>query len=139
MKKTVCLIAILVSSCVINAQYAIVEKQVLRIGVALASNGYELTHDIKFASLNNGMTDNYYFSLSRGWEYKIFAVCDGDCGDIDLCMYDENDNRIDCDQTKDDKPVVSVSPKWSGRFRLWVKMYECRINPCRFGIAIFGK
>lgn len=118
---------------------SIVDEQVVEIGLILALDGYELTHDLKYASLNNGRNDNYYFSLDRGWSYHIYSVCDGDCGDIDLCLYDENGNEIDCDETSDDKPLVSVTPKWSGRFRLKVSMYECRINPCRFAIAVFGK
>lgn len=123
----------------LNAQRNVVEQQVLQIGLILALDGYEITHEITYASLNDNRYDNYYFTLDRGWDYKIYAVCDGDCGDIDLCLFDENGNEIDCDETTDDKPLVSVSPRWTGRFRLKVTMYECRINPCRFGIAVFGK
>ena len=123
----------------LNAQYDIVEKQVLQIGVLLALDGFELTHDVKFASLYDNRYDNYYFSLNRGVDYKIYAACDGDCGDIDLCLYDENGNEIDCDETSDDKPLVEVRPKWTGRFRLKVTMYDCRINPCKFGIGVFGR
>jgi hypothetical protein len=117
----------------------VVRKQVLNVGLTLASEGYELTHDIKFASLNDGRYDSYYFTLDRGTSYKICAVCDEDCGDLDLCIFDENGNEIECDESDDDLPIVSVSPKWTGRFRLWVKMYDCDIDPCRFGIAIFGR
>lgn len=117
----------------------VVEDQVLRIGLLLALENYELTHDIKFASLYNGRSDDYYFSLSKGWQYQIIAVCDGDCGDIDLCLYDEYGGEIDCDTASDDKPMVAATPRWTGRFRLRVKMYDCRINPCKFGIAVFGK
>jgi hypothetical protein len=122
----------------LNAQ-DLVERQVLRIGLALASEGYELTHDIKYASLYDGRTDDYYFTLDQGHTYQIYAVCDGDCEDLDLCIYDSNNNEIECDESSDDLPIVSVSPKWTGRFRLWVKMYDCTINPCKFGIAIFGR
>ncbi|RMG22671.1 MAG: hypothetical protein D6730_15995 [Bacteroidetes bacterium] len=123
----------------LSAQNDIVEKQVMQIGLLLALDGYELTHEIEYDNLNEGRYDNYYFSLRQGWSYKIYAVCDGDCGDIDICLFDENGNEIDCDETSDDTPIVSVTPRWSGRFRLWVKMYDCDISPCRFGMAVFGK
>ena len=115
----------------LKAQSDIVQRQVLQIGLLLASEGYELTHDIRYSSLSEGKSNNYYFTLDRGTTYKIYAVCDGDCGDIDLCLFDENGNEIDCDESEDDMPLVSATPKWTGRFRLWVKMYECSINPCR--------
>lgn len=138
MKNLTVVLSLLLTSVIAQGQ-DIVQKQVLNIGMTLASEGYELTHDIKFASLNDGRSDSYYFTLDRGNAYKIYAVCDEDCGDLDLCIYDENGNEIECDESSDDLPIVSVSPKWTGRFRLWVKMYDCSINPCRFGIAIFGR
>lgn len=116
-----------------------VESQVLAIGLILAVDGYKLTHNIQYGRLRDKQSTNYYFTLNRGRNYKIYAVCDGDCGDIDLCLYDEYGNKISCDKTTDDKPLVTVRPKWTGRFRLWVNMYDCSWNPCRFGIAAFGK
>jgi len=123
----------------LNAQDDILKKQLLKIGILLALDGYELTHDIKITNLYDEGYDNYYFNFTRGWTYKICAVCDNDCSDIDLCLFDENNNKIDCDLKPDDKPVITVTPKWTGQFRLWVKMCECSRNPCSLGIAAFGK
>jgi hypothetical protein len=36
-------------------------------------------------------------SLEQGIPYSILAVCDQDCGDIDLNLYDENSNLISAD------------------------------------------
>lgn len=140
MKKTLLLLSFLVyfEPVVFAQNLDVVEKQILRIGVNLMTEGFELTHDIKYISLNEGSSGNYYFSLERGTSYIIVAVCDGDCGDVDLCLYDENNNEIDCDLEGDDLPIVKVNPKWSGRFKLRVTMYDCDINPCKGGIAVFG-
>lgn len=116
-----------------------VEKQVLIIGLLLADRGYELTHNLEFANLRNGAYDDYYFTLERWNDYQIFSVCDGDCGDIDLRIYDENNNLVASDTKVDDNPMVAVSPKWTGSFRLRVTMYNCRYSPCKFAIAVFGK
>lgn len=139
MKKQILFFALLSTFAVSVAGQSDVERQVLSIGLTLAADGYELTHDIRMASLNDGRYDNYYFTLNRGYTYRIYAVCDGDCDDLDLCVFDENENEIDCDEESDDLPIISVTPKWTGRFRLWVKMYDCSVSPCRFGIAVFGK
>lgn len=126
-------------SCFLFIDLKAQEGQLLIIGALLIDQGYEITHDAKYASLYDDSYDNYYFSLKKGWSYVIAAACDEDCGDIDLCLFDENNIKIGCDQGIDDKPMVSVSPKWSGSFRLWIKMEDCDRNPCRFGIVVFGK
>ena len=141
MKKTLQLLIIVIlilGAPKVYAQNA-VEKQVLIIGLFLDDKGYELTHNIEFANLRNGSYDDYYFTLERWNDYQIFSVCDGDCGDIDLRLYDENNNLVASDTKADDTPAVAISPKWTGRFRLRVTMYNCRYNPCKFGLAVFGK
>lgn len=131
--------------CVMTAQAQsqaireLIAQQLLQAGIIFTAAGYELTHEIEYSSLNDGYSDTYTVNLQGGVEYKITAACDGDCGDIDLKLYDENGNLIDSDVETDDRPIVGVTPRWSGRFKLWVRMYDCTANPCYFGIGIFGK
>ena len=113
--------------------------QLSLVSTAMEYRGYRKTHDVIDAYLRNGQTDVYSLNLYRNYSYQIVAVCDGDCGDIDLCLYDESGNEIDCDKGVDDIPVVEVTPKWSGRFKIWVRMYDCQVNPCRFKLAVYGK
>ncbi|HMQ86294.1 MAG TPA: hypothetical protein PKB07_01820 [Flavilitoribacter sp.] len=122
-----------------QAQFDAIYSQLLAIGRVEINQGYKLTHDIEVDYLNDDGYTSYYFTLYRGWTYRIWGVCDNDCDDLDLCLYDESNNEIDCDKTTDDRPVTKVTPKWTGRFRLQVKMYDCKINPCKFGFAVFGK
>lgn len=129
---------LMLSASQLNGQPEI-ERQIQLIKIVEAADGYEITHNLKIEALRNGASDNYHLNLERGWSYRIYAVCDKDCSDLDLCLYDENGNEIGCDKKTDSLPVISASPRWSGRFRLWVKMYDCKINPCQFGVAIFGK
>lgn len=117
----------------------IVATQISYINRVFNSKGFYRTHNIKYASLYDDQSDFYTFNLDRATDYEIFAVCDGDCGDIDLWLYDESGNLIDSDQKKDDLPVVVVTPSWTGKFRLKVKMYDCRIEPCVFGIGVYGR
>lgn len=137
MKPFLILILLLLHNYSINAQ-SVIERQILAIGLILRLEGYELTHNIRTGYLRTGEVTNYYFNLSSGRNYIIYAVCDEDCGDIDLCLFDENDNEISCDNKTDSMPFVNVTPRWTGSFRLRVRMYNCRVNPCKFGIAVFG-
>ncbi len=70
---------------------------------------------------------------------RYFAVCDNDCEDLDLYVYDGNNNEIARDWGQDDYPVLTILPLVTGLFKVKVVMYNCVINPCKFGLAVFGK
>jgi hypothetical protein len=114
-----------------------VESQIIAVGAALAKEGFEISHELKFENLNQGDTDSYTFELQKGLTYTLVAVCDGDCSDIDATIYDENNHKIDEDKEEDDVATVAVTPEWTGQFSVKVHMFDCTANPCRFGFAIF--
>lgn len=66
------------------------------------------------------------------------GVCDADCGDLDLALYDENGNLVSEDETTDDVPAVTVEPRWTGPFTLRVDMYQCTEEPCVYGFTVVG-
>lgn len=106
---------------------------------ALARDGWESTHDFFIDKLRDGNTDYIEVELDRGWDYQIVSVCDSDCGDLDLTLYDERGREVDVDKSDDDVPVVVASPSSTQNYTLEVKMYECGHNPCRYGIGVFGQ
>jgi hypothetical protein len=116
-----------------------VKEQLITIAYLMALEGYDITHDVAYAYLDEYESDTYDLNLNRGYAYKIIAVCDGDCGDIDLNLYDENGNIIAKDTGNDDYPIVEVSPRWTGAFELKIKMYDCDYEPCKVGIVVFGQ
>ena len=117
-----------------------VKAQMLSIkSAAFSEDRFEETHNDKYDSLDEDDSDTLTFTLKEGMEYRIYGVCDNDCSDLDMTLYDENDNEIAEDATTDDIPIVQVSPKWTGKFSLEVEMYECDDEPCFYGIAILGK
>ncbi len=103
------------------------------------SNGWEETHNDKIDKLDEGERDSFSFTLRKGMEYKVLSVCDADCSDIDLVLYDENDEKVGSDLKDDGMPIIEVAPKWTGEFTLKVKMFSCKTNPCYYGISILGK
>lgn len=105
----------------------------------MADEGYEKTHDYRIGDLANGRSDSFTVTLRKGWEYVLTSVCDNDCSDLDIKVFDENNNQIAEDKEVDDAPIVEVTPKWTGQFRIQVTMYQCSDDPCYFGLAVFGK
>jgi len=116
-----------------------IKVQLMAIALEVLGGNYQPTHEPIIDELNDNEVDYHYLSLEEGVEYGIVAVCDQDCTDVDLWLYDENNNLIDEDTDTDDYPLVTVSPQWTGDFKVKVKMYDCDASYCNYGVAIFGR
>lgn len=116
-----------------------VKKQVALVKAAGEQGGWQVTHSTKYHEMPKGRSNSFSLNLEKGWAYKIIAVCDNDCSDLDLVLYDENNNEISKDLGNDSLPMVEVTPRWTGRFSLRVTMYSCSNSPCFYGITVLGK
>jgi len=116
-----------------------VRVQLNVIKATVEDDGYEKTHEYKIDSLDQSRTDSFNLTLNKGSDYLLVSACDKDCSDLDISVYDENGNQIASDTEVDDVPMVSVTPRWTGAFRIQVTMHKCNTSPCFYGIGIFGK
>lgn len=117
----------------------VVRDQLRQVGNASEGRGYSMSHDIYNGRLDNHASTDLTLNLDGGKAYEIWGVCDQDCSDIDMVLYDDNGNEIDSDLLDDDKPLVQVTPRHSGGFRIKVTMAACRANPCRYGVGVWTK
>jgi hypothetical protein len=67
-----------------------------------------------------GLTDSYKITFAGGEEARVVVIGDGD-NDLDLFVYDENDNLVESDQDGSDKCLVIWTPKWTGEFTVKIK------------------
>lgn len=114
-------------------------NQLLKLGLIFELDGYELTHQVEFDYLNKGQLREYSLILYRNNKYVIFATCDRDCGDIDLFLYDHRGNKLTYSDDTSDKPIIFYQTPQTQIYKLVVFMYDCSINPCRYGLAVYGK
>ncbi len=89
-------------------------------------------------NLEQGSSETYDVPVQAGATYAIVGVCDQDCGDLDLALYDPYGNLVSYDQTDDDAPVVEVTATSGGTFTLQVTMFQCSDNPCYYGVGLYG-
>ena len=75
------------------------------------------------------------FSFEASGAGTVVGVCDQDCSDVDLFLYDATGTLVDSDQLDDDVPIVSVPG--AGRYSAEVVMYECSTEVCYYGAALF--
>jgi hypothetical protein len=116
-----------------------VRSQLLSLALAAGFDGNSLTHEPFIGDLGNGGEADITLNVRSGVSYAIVGVCDNDCRDMDLKLYDDNGNLISSDTQRDDTPLVRVTPRWNARFTIRVIMANCSNAPCRYGIGFFGK
>ena len=92
-----------------------------------------------FGALEESAKESYTLTVSRGGEYLLIGVCDNDCSDLDLRIYNQLGELLVEDTLEDDAPVVELNPTMTGRVRVEVEMYACSSEPCYFAVEAYSK
>ncbi|MFT3729532.1 MAG: toll/interleukin-1 receptor domain-containing protein [Terricaulis sp.] len=103
------------------------------------SQGFQPLSAAVSGQLAQGGVWNVPVTLQAGGEYRIVGVCDNDCGDFDLVLYDAANNVVSRDELTDAIPVVSVQPQYNGQFVVQAVMHTCNQSPCYYALALYGR
>ncbi len=114
-----------------------VSSRIQEFGDRVADGGYRLVDDSETGSLNGAASTSVTLTLAPGREYMIVGVCDDDCGDLDLRLYDGDGSKIDEDIAMDARPRVTVSASRGSSFTVEVLMIRCSNEPCYWGLGVF--
>jgi len=118
---------------------AIILSQLQSAQAALAQQGYQLIGQPYSGGLQQGQTWNVPAQLSTGVDYRVIGVCDRDCADLDLVMFDANGSPLVQDRSTTSQPIIGIQPAYSGNYTIQVQMYNCSVAPCYYAIALYGK
>jgi hypothetical protein len=121
-----------------NAQQIII-AQVQQAQAALAQEGFQQVGQPYSGGLRRGESWNVPAELHTGYEYRILGVCDRDCADLDLLLFDGNGVSITQDTSTNSQPIVGVLPTTTGTFNIQVLMYNCTVEPCYYAVALYGR
>lgn len=94
--------------------------------------------DINFLDEGDSDTELVY-TLTSGREYLIYGVCDEDCSDLDINVYDAKGNLIATDEEEDDVPAVSVKVTKTADYTVEVVMAACDNDPCYYAVDVLQK
>ncbi|WP_407885605.1 hypothetical protein [Scytonema sp. NUACC26] len=123
-----------------NSQFIYdVGEQLARALLASGLGGYSPTHEPFIDALDRGRSDYITINLRAGTSYGIVGVCDRDCRDLDIALYNERGNLITSDLQDDDIPTITINSSRSGTYRVRVDMASCNTNACYYGIGVFGQ
>jgi hypothetical protein len=95
---------------------------------ALQAAGWEVRTLYNGALLRRGESILFKTTLVEGYTYQIAAAGCRDAYDVDLRVFDENGNLIERDADSSNVAVVTVTPRWTGKFQIIVTLYNSKYN-----------
>jgi hypothetical protein len=116
-----------------------VREQLSQAAQKLGKSGFTLTHHIHTSALKQNEDEDVTLELDRGHGYLIIGVCDNDCKDVDLRLFDAAGAQVDKDVERDDYPAVAVDVTSTQRYTVRASMAACSAAPCRYGFGVFAK
>jgi len=77
-------------------------------------------------------------TLIAGKSYALLGVCDNDCQDLDLALY-QNGSELMKDSSTDDWPVLQVDASGSTSYQVKVTMYDCSVSTCGYQLSVWQR
>jgi len=105
----------------------------------LLQEGFMEVGSPETGSLDQDQEIRFPVSLTAGLEYRVAGVCDNDCEDMDLALYDPSGDEVVSDILVNPLPLLSLAPAATGEYRLAVLLVSCSIEPCEFLVSTFVK
>lgn len=118
---------------------AIILAQLQQAQAMAAQQGFQLVGQPYAGSLAQGQSWNVPAQLVAGYDYRVLGVCDRDCADLDLVLFDSAGRQVSQDTTTSSQPVVGVQPTYNDNFTIQVQMYNCSVAPCYYALALYGR
>jgi hypothetical protein len=103
------------------------------------SRGMSTVGEPQTGSLTSEASARFSLTLSAGHAYAVVGLCDADCADLDLRLFDPDGTEVNADVEPDSSPVVLVVPRRSGTYQVRAYMAECRAEQCSFGIQLYAR
>ncbi|UPT61806.1 MAG: toll/interleukin-1 receptor domain-containing protein [Hyphomonadaceae bacterium JAD_PAG50586_4] len=122
----------------VNYQQQMLDR-LAQVEQSFAAQGFQRMSEPVSGSLQQGAFADTPATLEVGGDYRIIGVCDSDCSDLDLFLYDQNNNVVSQDNMTDATPVVSVAPQWTGPFIVRAQMHACTVQPCYYALVLYGR
>jgi hypothetical protein len=78
-------------------------------------------------------------TLQAGANYRLLAVCDNDCSDVDMEAFDAAGNFIERDVSTSDNPYVEITPAANGPIYVRIWLAACESEPCYVAVRAYRK
>ncbi len=86
---------------------------------------------------DSGASQSFLLPVHEDREYTIVGVCDGDCDDLDLRIYNSSGALLAEDVLEDALPGVNLTPDMDGEVTVEIDMVSCSNEPCFFAVEAY--
>jgi len=117
----------------------IILTQLQQASATLGQQGFQMVGQPATGGLAQGQVTDVPAQLNQGYDYRVLGVCDRDCNDLDLGLFDGNGQLLTQDTTTTSQPFIGVQPSYNGNFVIRVNMYNCSVAPCYFAVALYAR
>jgi len=117
----------------------IILTQLQQASATLGQQGFQMVGQPATGGLSQGQVTDVPAQLNQGYDYRVLGVCDRDCNDLDLGLYDANGQLLTQDTTTSSQPFIGAQPSYNGNFVVRVNMYNCNVAPCYFAVALYAR
>ena len=116
----------------------IVVEQAAEVDELFKREGYEPSHDLQTGYMSTEESTTTRLDLEPG-EYVFVGVCDSDCEDLDLAVYNPSGTLVGSDDEDDDVPVVEIRVVSAGEYSFAASMASCQAETCFYGVRVLYK
>ena len=137
-----CSAAILASGTLPAASQEMGYREVLEMQLGIAQ-GFAEMEDMTiaagpfFGSLNSGGSDTFVLPVHGAVYYRFHGVCDTDCSDLDIRIYNMSGALLAEDVMDDDMPITDLAPDVDGHVQVEVSMIQCSAEPCFYAVEAY--
>lgn len=128
MKKTLVFLTLFCSLFCTTVFAQVSMEDILRRSIIICRHIEGENNQILFMQIDNLQRNQravMSYSLNSGSSYTAIALGDdGRIKDIDIAVFDENQNEIASDNDASNVAVAQINPRWSGKFYFKISAYE---------------
>jgi hypothetical protein len=114
-------------------------QRLTRAESLLTENGYARAAGPFAGGLDEQRARRFTVMLRAGQDYRVVAVCDHRCSDVDLRLFAANDRLVAQDVLDDAVPVLHVRPIATGNYDIEAVMVRCTSEPCWFAFNVYSR
>lgn len=107
--------------------------------IEMGNRDFRPSHETVFGALDANENEDAKFALRKGRSYAFVAVCDDDCDDVDIVLYDSRGSKVKVDDRESSLAIVAYKAIISGDHFVRVQMYSCAVEPCGYGLQVYVK